>query len=84
MFFGNGFTWRRIGENREVFIIRNNVYCQVRYIKEKRAFVIVSADSKEDAIKGNLKIGTEYYYMDEPEKEMLHRLDEDVMTNYMK
>ena len=84
VFFGNAFTWRRIGENREVFIIRNNVYCQVRYIKEKRAFVIVSADSKEDAIKGNLKIGTEYYYMDEPEKEMLHRLDEDVMTNYMK
>ena len=46
--------------------------------------MIVSADSKEDAIKGNLKKGTEYYYMDEPEKEMLHRLDEDVMTNYMK
>ena len=84
MFFCNGFDWDRVGEERKEYIIRKNIYCQVRYIKEKRAFVIVSADSKEDAIKGNLKIGTEYYYMDEPEKEMLHRLDEDVMTNYMK
>ena len=84
MFFGNGFTWRRIGENREVFIIRNNVYCQVRYIKEKRAFVIERADSKEDAAKGNLTTGTEYYYMDEPEREMLDRLDEDIMANYKK
>ena len=84
VFFGNAFTWRRIGENREVFIIRNNVYCQVRYIKEKRAFVIVSADSKEDAIKGNLKTGTEYYYMDEPEKEMIERLRADVKQNYKK
>ena len=84
MFFGNGFTWRRIGEKREVFITRNNVYCQVKYVKEKRAFVIERADSKEDAAKGNLTTGTEYYYMDEPEREMLDRLDEDVMTNYMK
>ena len=84
MFFCNGFDWDRVGEERKEYIIRKNIYCQVRYIKEKRAFVIVSADSKEDAIKGNLKIWTEYYYMDEPEKAMLHRLDEDVMTNYMK
>ena len=86
VFYYNCFGDRRIGDgdNRVSYLEFHNTYCQVRYIKEKRAFVIVSADSKEDAIKGNLKIGTEYYYMDEPEKEMLHRLDEDVMTNYMK
>ena len=84
MFFCNGFDWDRVGEERKEYIIRKNIYCQVRYIKEKRAFMIVSAGSKEDAIKGNLKTGTEYYYMDEPEKEMLHRLDEDIMTNYKK
>ena len=85
VFFCNSYFTERIGENRELeYIVRNNMYCQIKYIKEKRAFVILCADNKEDAIKGNLKIGTEYYYMDEPEKEMLHRLDEDVMTNYMK
>ena len=85
VFFCNSYFTERIGENRELeYIVRNNMYCQIKYIKEKRAFVILCADNKEDALKENLKTGTEYYYMDEPEKEMLHRLDEDVMTNYMK
>ena len=85
VFFCNSYFTERIGENRELeYIVRNNMYCRIKYIKEKRAFVILCADNKEDALKENLKTGTEYYYMDEPEKEMLHRLDEDVMTNYMK
>ena len=84
VFFCNGFTWDRIGEKMEIYLIRKNMYCKLKYIKEKRAFVILSADNKEDALNEVLKQDPNYYYMDEPEKEMLKRLDENVMANYMK
>ena len=44
VFFCNGFTWDRIGEKMEIYLIRKNMYCKLKYIKEKRAFVILSAD----------------------------------------
>ena len=84
VFFCNGFTWDRIGEKMEIYLIRKNMYCKLKYIKEKRAFVILSADNKEDVLNEVLKQDPNYYYMDEPEKEMLKRLDENVMANYMK
>ena len=84
VFFCNGFTWDRLGEKREIYIIRKDVYCKLEYVKEKRAFVILCADNKEDALNEVLKQDPNYYYMDEPEKEMLKRLDENVMANYMK
>ena len=84
VFFCNGFTWDRIGEKKEIYLIRKNMYCKLKYIKEKRAFVILSADNKEDVLNEVLKQDPNYYYMDEPEKEMLKRLDENVMANYMK
>ena len=81
VFFCNGFTWDRIGEKMEIYLIRKNMYCKLKYIKEKRAFVILSADNKEDVLNEVLKQDPNYYYMDEPEKEMLKRLDENVMAN---
>ena len=59
------------------------MYCHPRYIKEKRAFVIESVTNKQDAENEILKVDPDIYYMDEPEKEMLKRLDENVMANYM-
>ena len=86
MFYYNCFgdEWVGDGEDSVIFMEYHNTYCRLKYVKEKRAFVIERADSKEDAAKGNLTTGTEYYYMDEPEREMLDRLDEDIMANYKK
>ena len=85
VFYCNGFTRKKIGKDDELeYIVRNDTYCDIKYIKEKRAFVILSADNKEDALNEVLKQDPNYYYMDEPEKEMLKRLDENVMANYMK
>lgn len=86
MFYYNGFLdrWVEDGEKRLFYMYYNNIYCRLKYIEDKRAFVIQRAESKEEALKEKLKTGTEYYYMDEPEQEMLKRLDENVMANYMK
>ena len=84
VFFCNGFTWDRIGEKMEIYLIRKNMYCKLKYIKEKRAFVILSADNKEDALNEVLKQDPNYYYMDEPEKEMVERLRANVKQNYKK
>ncbi|OKZ83711.1 MAG: hypothetical protein BHW06_05805 [Clostridium sp. 44_14] len=86
MFYYNGFAdrWVEDGEKRLFYMYYNNIHCRLKYIENKRAFVIQRAESKEEALKEKLKTGTEYYYMDEPEKEMLKRLDENVMANYMK
>ena len=40
----------------------NNIHCRLKYIENKRAFVIQRAESKEEALKEKLKTGTEYYY----------------------
>ena len=84
VFFCNGFTWDRIGEKMEIYLIRKNMYCKLKYIKEKRAFVILSADNKEDVLNEVLKQDPNYYYMDEPEKEMVERLRANVKQNYKK
>ena len=84
VFFCNGFTWDRIGEKMEIYLIRKNMYCKLKYIKEKRAFVILSADNKEDALNEVLKQDPNYYYMDETEKEMVERLRANVKQNYKK
>ena len=84
VFFCNGFTWDRIGEKMEIYLIRKNMYCKIKYIKEKRAFVILSADNKEDVLNEVLKQDPNYYYMDEPEKEMVERLRANVKQNYKK
>ena len=84
VFFCNGFTWDRIGEKMEIYLIRKNMYCKIKYIKEKRAFVILSAENKEDVLNEVLKQDPDYYYMDEPEKEMLERLRANVKQNYKK
>lgn len=86
MFYYNGFLdrWVEDGEKRLFYMYYNNIHCRLKYIEDKRAFVIQRAESKEEALEEKLKTGTEYYYMDEPEKEMLKRLDENVMANYMK
>lgn len=84
VFFCNGFTWDRIGEKMEIYLIRKNMYCKLKYIKEKRAFVILSADNKEDVLNEVLKQNPNYYYMDEPEKEMVERLRANVKQNYKK
>ena len=85
VFYCNGFTRKKIGKDNELeYIVRNDTYCDIKYIKEKRAFVILCANNKEDALNEVLKQDSNYYYMDEPEKEMLKRLDENVMANYMK
>ena len=34
VFFCNGFTWDRIGEKMEIYLIRKNMYCKLKYIKE--------------------------------------------------
>ena len=84
VFFCNGFTWDRIGEKMEIYLIRKNMYCKIKYIKEKRAFVILSAENKEDVLNEVLKQDPDYYYMDEPEKEMVERLRANVKQNYKK
>ena len=84
VFFCNGFTWDRIGEKMEIYLIRKNMYCKLKYIKEKRAFVILSEDNKEDVLNEVLKQDPNYYYMDEPEKEMVERLRANVKQNYKK
>jgi len=68
----------------EIYLIRKNMYCKLKYIKEKRAFVILSADNKEDVLNEVLKQDPNYYYMDEPEKEMVERLRANVKQNYKK
>ena len=87
VFFCNLYMDQWIGEkNRRLrYTIRpdKKLYCRLKYIKEKRAFVIESATNKQDAENEILKVDPDIYYMDEPEKEMLKRLDENVMANYM-
>ena len=87
VFFCNGFTdeWIKGKRGTEYYVVRRDgkMYCHPRYIKEKRAFVIESATNKQDAENEILKVDPDIYYMDEPEKEMLKRLDENVMANYM-
>ena len=87
VFFCNLYMDQWIGEkNRRLrYMIRpdKKLYCRLKYIKEKRAFVIESATNKQDAENEILKVDPDIYYMDEPEKEMLKRLDENVMANYM-
>ena len=85
VFYCNGFTRKKIGKDDELeYIVRNDTYCDIKYIKEKRAFVILSADNKEDALNEVLKQDPNYYYMDEPEKEMVERLRANVKQNYKK
>ena len=87
VFFCNGFTdeWIKGKRGTEYYVVRRDgkMYCHPRYIKEKRAFVIESVTNKQDAENEILKVDPDIYYMDEPEKEMLKRLDENVMANYM-
>ena len=87
VFFCNLYMDQWIGEkNRRLrYMIRpdKKLYCRLKYIKEKRAFVIESTTNKQDAENEILKVDPDIYYMDEPEKEMLKRLDENVMANYM-
>ena len=87
VFFCNLYMDQWIGEkNRRLrYMIRSDkkLYCRLKYIKEKRAFVIESVTNKQDAENEILKVDPDIYYMDEPEKEMLKRLDENVMANYM-
>ena len=87
VFFCNGFTdeWIKGKRGTEYYVVRRDkkMYCHPRYIKEKRAFVIESATNKQDAENEILRVDPDIYYMDEPEKEMLKRLDENVMANYM-
>ena len=87
VFFCNLYMDQWIGEkNRRLrYMIRpdKKLYCRLKYIKEKRAFVIESATNKQDAENEILKVDPDIYYMDEPEKEMLKRLDENIMANYM-
>ena len=87
VFFCNRYMDQWIGEkNRRLrYMIRpdKKLYCRLKFIKEKRAFVIESATNKQDAENEILKVDPDIYYMDEPEKEMLKRLDENVMANYM-
>ena len=87
VFFCNGFTdeWIKGKRGTEYYVVRRDgkMYCHLRYIKEKRAFVIESVTNKQDAENEILKVDPDIYYMDEPEKEMLKRLDENVMANYM-
>ena len=85
VFYCNGFTRKKIGKDDELeYIVRNDTYCDIKYIKEKRAFVILSADNKEDVLNEVLKQDPNYYYMDEPEKEMVERLRANVKQNYKK
>ena len=60
------------------------LYCRLKYIKEKRAFVIESTTNKQDAENEILKVDPDIYYMDEPEKEMIERLRANVKQNYRK
>ena len=87
VFFCNGFTdeWIKGKRGTEYYVVRRDgkMYCHPRYIKEKRAFVIESATNKQDAENEILRVDPDIYYIDEPEKEMLKRLDENVMANYM-
>ena len=87
VFFCNLYMDQWIGEkNRRLrYMIRpdKKLYCRLKYIKEKRAFVIESATNKQDAENEILRVDPDIYYIDEPEKEMLKRLDENVMANYM-
>ena len=87
VFFCNGFTdeWIKGKRGTEYYVVRRDgkMYCHPRYIKEKRAFVIESVTNKQDAENEILRVDPDIYYIDEPEKEMLKRLDENVMANYM-
>ena len=87
VFFCNGFTdeWIKGKRGTEYYVVRRDgkMYCHPRYIKEKRAFVIESTTNKQDAENEILRVDPDIYYIDEPEKEMLKRLDENVMANYM-
>ena len=86
IFYYNCFIdrWVEDGEKRLFYMHYNDIHCRLKYIEEKRAFVIQRAESREDALNEKLKTGTEYYYMDEPEKEMLERLRANVKQNYKK
>ena len=86
VFFCNLYMDQWIGEkNRRLrYMIRpdKKLYCRLKYIKEKRAFVIESATNKQDAENEILKVDPDIYYMDEPEKEMIERLRANVKQNY--
>lgn len=88
VFFCNRYMDQWIGEkNRRLrYMIRpdKKLYCRLKYIKEKRAFVIESATNKRDAENEILKVDPDIYYMDEPEKEMIERLRANVKQNYRK
>ena len=88
VFFCNLYMDQWIGEkNRRLrYMIRpdKKLYCRLKYIKEKRAFVIESATNKQDAENEILKVDPDIYYMDEPEKEMIERLRANVKQNYRK
>ena len=88
VFFCNLYMDQWIGEkNRRLrYMIRSDkkLYCRLKYIKEKRAFVIESTTNKQDAENEILKVDPDIYYMDEPEKEMIERLRENVKQNYRK
>ena len=88
VFFCNLYMDQWIGEkNRRLrYMIRSDkkLYCRLKYIKEKRAFVIESTTNKQDAENEILKVDPDIYYMDEPEKEMIERLRANVKQNYRK
>lgn len=82
IFLSLGFTIEFVGTKQLRYLRYQNCHCKISFLEAWGAFVIESADNLEEAEKELLEDG-ELYYMNIPEDELLHQIEEDVREYYM-
>lgn len=80
VFFELGFTEKIMDKKR--YLVYQNCYCIVTFIKDLSAFVIESADNYEDAKNCVLEDG-DLYFLDTTETELLSKIKNDLLNDYM-
>lgn len=81
VFIELGFKREYVGKNE--YLRYGNTYCRVTFIKTFSAFVMESAESRQDAENAVLEDG-DLYYIETSEEELLKQFREDVVRDYMK
>lgn len=82
IFLTLGFKTEFVGEKQLRYLRYQDCFCKVTPLEQWNAFVIESANNVQDAEKQVLEDG-EIYYMDTPETELLHQVEEDIKKFYM-